>query len=73
MRCRVPIVYLFDSAGVNLPFRAAFFPVIRRGADFLLQLDHAPLPESSADFSRDGNVRRGRRVSARAFGCDFDG
>ena len=27
MRSRVPIIYLVDSAGVNLPFRAASFPV----------------------------------------------
>jgi 3-methylcrotonyl-CoA carboxylase beta subunit len=26
MRCRVPIVYLVDSAGVNLPYQAGVFP-----------------------------------------------
>ena len=26
MRCRVPIVYLVDSAGVNLPFQDGVFP-----------------------------------------------
>src|SRR5215813_10696292 len=32
---------------------------IRRGADFLLQLDYATLPESPADRGGDGTVRRG--------------
>ncbi|MXX79078.1 MAG: acyl-CoA carboxylase subunit beta, partial [Gemmatimonadales bacterium] len=26
MRCRVPIVYLVDSAGVNLPYQGGVFP-----------------------------------------------
>ena len=26
MRCRVPIVYLVDSAGVNLPYQSGVFP-----------------------------------------------
>ena len=26
MRCRIPIIYLIDSAGVNLPYRSGVFP-----------------------------------------------
>ena len=26
MRCRIPIVYLVDSAGINLPFQESIFP-----------------------------------------------
>src|SRR5260370_6896169 len=26
MRCRVPIIYLVDSAGVNLPYQGGVFP-----------------------------------------------
>src|SRR5665811_1103479 len=26
MRCRIPIVYLVDSAGVNLPYQGGVFP-----------------------------------------------
>jgi len=38
MRNRLPIVYLVDSAGVNLPIRMEFFRPVRRVAHFLLQL-----------------------------------
>ena len=37
MRNRVPIVYLVDSAGVNLPYQDRIFPgQYGGGADFLL-------------------------------------
>src|SRR5918997_1914704 len=39
---------------------------VRRGAHLLLQLDHAPLPARPAGRGRDGALRRGRRLSARA-------
>ena len=26
MRCRIPIIYLVDSAGVNLPYQGGVFP-----------------------------------------------
>ena len=43
MRNRLPIVYLVDSAGVNLPYQDGIFPgAIWGGADFLLQLADAP-------------------------------
>ena len=67
MRNRLPIVYLVDSAGINLPYQDSIFPgPIRRGADFLLQLADAAEAESAADRGGDGHVHRGRRVSARA-------
>jgi 3-methylcrotonyl-CoA carboxylase beta subunit len=45
MRCRVPIIYLVDSAGVNLPYQGGVFPG-QYGASrhLLLQLHHAALP-----------------------------
>ena len=44
MRCRVPIVYLVDSAGVNLPYQGGVFPASTGEPHLLLQLDNAPLP-----------------------------
>ena len=74
MRCRVPIIYLVDSAGVNLPYQGGVFPgPVRRGAHLLLQLDHAPLSAGSADRGGDGAVHRRRRVSAGAVRRDPDG
>ena len=74
MRCRIPIVYLVDSAGVNLPYQGGVFPgSVRRGANLLLQLDHAPLSERPADRGGDGAMHRRRRVSARALRRDPDG
>jgi acetyl-CoA carboxylase carboxyltransferase component len=32
MRCRIPIVYLVDSAGINLPFQESIFPGQHGGA-----------------------------------------
>ena len=68
MRNRLPIVYLVDSAGINLPYQGRHFPrAIWRGAHFLLQLADAAEAESAADRGGDGHVHRGRRVSAGAF------
>ena len=67
MRSRVPIIYLVDSAGVNLPYQGGVFPgPVRRFTNLLLQLDHAPLFESAADLGGDGTMHRGRRVLAGA-------
>ena len=42
MRCRIPIIYLVDSAGVNLPYQGGVFPgPVRREPAVLLQLHHA--------------------------------
>ena len=67
MRCRIPIIYLVDSAGREpaVPGRRVPGPV-RRGADLLLQLHHAPLPAHSAVRRGDGAVHRRRRVPAGA-------
>ena len=66
MRCRIPIIYLVDSAGVNLPYQGGVFPgPVRREPDLLLQLDHAALSAHSAARRGDGAVHRRRRVSAR--------
>ena len=67
MRCRIPIIYLVDSSGVNLPYQGGVFPG-QYGASrhLLLQLDHAPIPAHSAARRRDGAVHRRRRVSAGA-------
>ena len=74
MRCRIPIVYLVDSSGVNLPYQGGVFPgTVRRESHLLLQLDHAALPAHPAVLRRDGTVHRGRRVPARAVGCDPHG
>ena len=74
MRCRIPIVYLVDSAGVNLPYQGGVFPG-QYGASrhLLLQLDHAALPAHSAARRGDGAVHRRRRVPARALRPDRDG
>ena len=74
MRCRVPIIYLVDSAGVNLPYQGGVFPGQYGAArHLLLQLDHAPLPARAADRGGDGAVHRRRRVSAGALRRDPDG
>ena len=55
MRNRVPIVYLVDSAGVNLPYQDGIFPgQYGAGRIFLLQLAHAPQTARPADRCRDG-------------------
>ena len=55
MRNRLPIVYLVDSAGVNLPLQDGDFPgAVRRGANLLLQLADAPQNAHSSDCGGDG-------------------
>ena len=58
MRCRIPIVYLVDSAGVNLPYQGGVFPG-QYGASriFYYNSHHAALLAHSA-------VRRGDGTSA---------
>ena len=74
MRNRLPIVYLVDSAGINLPYQDGIFPgPVRRGADFLLQLADAAEAASAADRGGDGHVHRRRRVSAGAVRRDHHG
>ena len=74
MRCRIPIVYLVDSSGVNLPYQGGVFPgPVRREPAVLLQFDHAPIPAHSAARRGDGAVHRRRRVSAGALRPDRDG
>src|SRR6185369_12345706 len=43
MRCRIPIIYLVDSAGEPAVPGRSFSRTIRRSEDFLLQLHHAAL------------------------------
>jgi len=64
MRQRIPIVYLVDSAGVNLPYQGRVFPVSTAPPNLLLQLDHAPLPARAADQRGDGLRRRGAYLPA---------
>ena len=67
MRSRVPIIYLVDSAGVNLAVSGRSLSwSIRRLANLLLQLDHASLFESAADLGGDGTMHRRWRVPAGA-------
>src|SRR6185437_11501987 len=66
MRSRVPIIYLVDSAGVNLPYQGGVFPGQYRIANLLLQLDHASLFEGAADLRSDGTMHCRRRLPAGA-------
>ena len=74
MRNRLPIVYLVDSAGVNLPLQDGIFPG-QYGAARIFYYNslmrrklHVP-----ADRRGDGAVHRGRRVSAGAQRRDLHG
>ncbi len=67
MRNRLPIVYLVDSAGVNLPYQDGIFPgQYGAGPHLLLQLADAAQAAHSADRRGDGAVHRRRRVPAGA-------
>ena len=67
MRCRIPIIYLVDSSGVNLPVPGRRLPrAVRREPAVLLQLDHAEIPTRAAARRGHGAVHRGRRLPARA-------
>src|SRR2546422_136065 len=46
---------------------------VRRGADLLLQLDHATLPPRAPDRRRHGTMHRGGGVPAGPVGCDLHG
>ena len=67
MRNRVPIVYLVDSAGVNLPYQDGIFPgQYGAGRIFFynsLMRRKLRVPQIRR---RDGSVHRGRRLSSRA-------
>ena len=67
MRNRLPIVYLVDSAGVNLPYQDGIFPG-QYGAGRIFYYNSLMRPQAahSADRRGDGSVHRGRRVSAGA-------
>ncbi len=68
MRNRLPIVYLVDSAGVNLPYQDGIFPgEYGACADFLLQFADAAQTARPADRGGNGDVYRRRSLSARAF------
>jgi 3-methylcrotonyl-CoA carboxylase beta subunit len=74
MRCRVPIIYLVDSAGVNLPYQGGVFPG-QYGASriFYYNSDHAALPQGAADRRGDGALHRRRRLPPGALRRDPDG
>ena len=67
MRNRLPIVYLVDSAGVNLPYQDGIFPG-QYGAARIFYYNSLMRRQAAraADRGGDGDVHRGRRVSARA-------
>ena len=49
MRCRVPVIYLVDSAGVNLPYQSGVFPgQYGGGTNIFLQFRDAALFEDSS-------------------------
>ena len=74
MRSQVPIIYLVDSAGVNLPYQGGVFPgSVRRLAYLLLQLDHATVFEGATDFGCDGTMYRRRCLSACSVGHHHHG
>ena len=74
MRNRVPIVYLVDSAGVNLPLQDGIFPGQYGAARIFyynsLMRRKLRVPQIAAVM---GPCIAGRRVSARAFGLHHHG
>ena len=55
MRCRIPIIYLVDSAGVNLPYQGGVFPGQYGAARiFYYNSHHAALSAHPADRRGDG-------------------
>ena len=74
MRNRLPIVYLVDSAGVNLPYQDGIFPG-QYGAARIFYYNSLMRRQAAraADRGGDGHVHRGRRVSARALRRDHHG
>ena len=74
MRCRVPIIYLVDSAGVNLPYQGGVFPG-QYGAARLFYYNsimrrYLRVPQLGG---RDGAVHRWRRLSPGAVRRDRHG
>ena len=74
MRCRVPIVYLVDSAGVNLPYQGGVFPGQYGAARiFYYNSIMRRYLQRAADRRGDGPVHRRRRLPARALRRHPDG
>jgi acetyl-CoA carboxylase carboxyltransferase component len=74
MRSRTPIVYLVDSAWRQSSLPGWCFPgAVRSGAHLLLQLDHAAVPQGSADRCSYGAMHRGWRIPAGAVGRHHHG
>jgi len=73
MRCRVPIIYLVDSAGVNLPSKRSVSGAIWRRQNFLLQLCDAAVFENPSTRGSDGPVRGGRGLPSGALRHDHHG
>ncbi len=74
MRSRVPIIYLVDSAGVNLPYQGGVFPG-QYGAARIFHYNsimrrHLKVPQLAAVM---GAMCRGRGVPAGAFRRDCNG
>ena len=67
MRNRMPIVYLVDSAGVNLPYQDGIFPgQYGAGRIFYYNSLMRRKLRVPADRRRDGTLHRRRRLSSRA-------
>ena len=74
MRNRVPIIYLVDSAGVNLPYQGGVFPGQYGAARiFYYNSIMRRYLEGAADRGGNGNVRRRRSIFAGADRRDLDG
>ena len=74
MRNSVPIIYLVDSAGVNLPYQGGVFPG-QYGAARIFYYNSLMRRylKNSANCRCNGNVCGGRCVSSGTFGRDIDG
>ena len=74
MRQRIPIIYLVDSAGVNLPYQGGVFPG-QYGAARIFYYNSLMRRylQRAADQRRDGKLHRRRRVPAGAVRRDLHG
>ena len=74
MRCRIPIIYLVDSAGVNLPYQGGVFPGQYGAARIFyynsIMRRYLHVPQIARG---DGTVHRRRRVPAGAVRRDLHG
>src|SRR2546430_5068910 len=61
-----PSLFAFFFLMIRRPPRSTLFPYTT-----LFRSDHAALSQSPANCGRHGSVHRGRRVFARAVGCDL--